>query len=608
MRKNRENREARYEQLEERMLLHGDALSASAPIDHLTDDVAAEVSEVVPGNNNSDDLSIDTNTAAVDDYFADMTAEGEGPVNLNCAADVDDNGNIEPLDALEVINALNRHGIGASVDALIEAGVPEEVSRRDVNGDGSLTPLDALLVINALNSGDTTVDCGPDTPADGAENIGPVEVVGPIPGGAIELSTFRINTQELADGQVVFHVSAENVHLDPSGFSLKLDGQTFAVSAILDENGNVLDVPAIVGDVQVVIDDLPTINATNADAIFSGLVTDPANSPGSESNLQAKFVLDSGVEIDGTLYTTETTEDPTEPPPETPADGAENTGPAEVDSIPVGESELASFSIDTQEVNVDGKIEFTVSTENVHLDPSGFSLKLDGQTFTPSAILDENGNVLDVPAIVGNVRVVISDMPTINAANADAIFTGLVTDPAHEPGKTSRVQASIILNSGAEVDGTLFTTASEEEEVADDSGDIVNKGFPERNFIPEGRPYPIALADIAPEQLEDGDLTFIIDTDNATLSQGSFKLMLDEQEITDYHFKGPNGEALDTPALPETFQITIIIPDLPNNEEARNAVLHGEIVIGQSDLPAHVETFVLTDGGHVVNLTRFVQE
>jgi len=65
--------------------------------------------------------------------------------NFLLPSDVNFDGNVSPLDALIVINHLNRRsggGGGGSSDGFL-----------DVNNDGNVSPLDALLVINTLNSG-----------------------------------------------------------------------------------------------------------------------------------------------------------------------------------------------------------------------------------------------------------------------------------------------------------------------------------------------------------------------------------------------------------------------------------------------------------------------
>ncbi|MHB9080399.1 MAG: dockerin type I domain-containing protein [Pirellulaceae bacterium] len=63
--------------------------------------------------------------------------------------DVNGNGYITPLDALLVINDLNRNGHRQLPTSLPPDGPPPPYV--DVNGDGYITPLDALLVINFLN-------------------------------------------------------------------------------------------------------------------------------------------------------------------------------------------------------------------------------------------------------------------------------------------------------------------------------------------------------------------------------------------------------------------------------------------------------------------------
>ncbi|MEO8493502.1 MAG: GEVED domain-containing protein, partial [Planctomycetota bacterium] len=62
--------------------------------------------------------------------------------------DVDGNGFVVPLDALIVINYINKNGTG-----VLPAVRGPEDGQVDTNGDGSATPLDVLLVVNALNNG-----------------------------------------------------------------------------------------------------------------------------------------------------------------------------------------------------------------------------------------------------------------------------------------------------------------------------------------------------------------------------------------------------------------------------------------------------------------------
>lgn len=90
---------------------------------------------------------------------ASGSAESVVVVGLNAtnavnAFDVDGSGNVEPRDALAVINYLNRHGSGAYGEGVqVEAsGIQQSFGAMpDVNGDGRVEPLDALSVINQLN-------------------------------------------------------------------------------------------------------------------------------------------------------------------------------------------------------------------------------------------------------------------------------------------------------------------------------------------------------------------------------------------------------------------------------------------------------------------------
>lgn len=73
---------------------------------------------------------------------------GDTSTSLHVVAlDVNADGALSPLDALMVVNQLNRASQGASGEA------PADTIRRllDVNADGSLTSMDALAVINRLN-------------------------------------------------------------------------------------------------------------------------------------------------------------------------------------------------------------------------------------------------------------------------------------------------------------------------------------------------------------------------------------------------------------------------------------------------------------------------
>ena len=76
----------------------------------------------------------------------------EGPPWQNDAnpRDTNDDGVVAPLDALLIINYLNRQGAGPLPVPLVPPDVPPPFY--DVNGDDLISPFDALLIINFLNS------------------------------------------------------------------------------------------------------------------------------------------------------------------------------------------------------------------------------------------------------------------------------------------------------------------------------------------------------------------------------------------------------------------------------------------------------------------------
>ncbi len=69
--------------------------------------------------------------------------------NAQLPEDVDQDGIVAPIDALAIINQLNRQARYANSDSL--AGARDVGHMTDVNNDGQDTPLDALMVINRLN-------------------------------------------------------------------------------------------------------------------------------------------------------------------------------------------------------------------------------------------------------------------------------------------------------------------------------------------------------------------------------------------------------------------------------------------------------------------------
>ena len=75
--------------------------------------------------------------------------------NVLSSADVNADGDVQPLDALQIINELNRHRYTVPPDGqFVEDLEPgDRPPFFDVNCSGRATPLDALVVINALNRG-----------------------------------------------------------------------------------------------------------------------------------------------------------------------------------------------------------------------------------------------------------------------------------------------------------------------------------------------------------------------------------------------------------------------------------------------------------------------
>jgi hypothetical protein len=84
----------------------------------------------------------------VEDHQIELRANPwRNPVN---GADVDQSGFVVPLDALIIINDLNRNGPRQLPNPPVPPNVPPPFL--DVNGDGFVTALDVLAVINVLNS------------------------------------------------------------------------------------------------------------------------------------------------------------------------------------------------------------------------------------------------------------------------------------------------------------------------------------------------------------------------------------------------------------------------------------------------------------------------
>jgi large repetitive protein len=76
---------------------------------------------------------------------------GEGFTNLGNRFDVNGDGSTSPIDALIIINSLNRGGSRELPRSSGGEGEQSSLMFIDVNGDGYLSPIDVLQVINALN-------------------------------------------------------------------------------------------------------------------------------------------------------------------------------------------------------------------------------------------------------------------------------------------------------------------------------------------------------------------------------------------------------------------------------------------------------------------------
>ncbi|QDS96251.1 hypothetical protein FF011L_50590 [Roseimaritima multifibrata] len=116
-------------------------LTATVQASHTYQDSGAYDVQVLVRGNRVGQLS---ETLAVD-VAAVQLPYFQNPVNR---FDVDGNGRVEPQDALEIINQLNRRN-GRS--ELVPGEEPTDLAFIDVDGDYLLIPLDALEVINRLN-------------------------------------------------------------------------------------------------------------------------------------------------------------------------------------------------------------------------------------------------------------------------------------------------------------------------------------------------------------------------------------------------------------------------------------------------------------------------
>ncbi|MFP6619262.1 MAG: dockerin type I domain-containing protein, partial [Pirellulaceae bacterium] len=105
------------------------------------------------------------------------------------ALDINGDGAVTPVDALSVINDLNRNGSRA-VGSGAEGETAAMEARFDVNGDNFISPADALLVINHLN------DKAQSGEGEGGEGEGEAAVMGPLPENSTSRSSLESTLEE----------------------------------------------------------------------------------------------------------------------------------------------------------------------------------------------------------------------------------------------------------------------------------------------------------------------------------------------------------------------------------------------------------------------------
>ena len=97
------------------------------------------------------DLSVDSPIECFAGHLSAFAMVSPASVETRrLAADVDGDGRVSPIDALRVIDALNRVGTSRPVSG--GEGEQEPIGSLDTNSDGSLNPIDVLVVIDALNA------------------------------------------------------------------------------------------------------------------------------------------------------------------------------------------------------------------------------------------------------------------------------------------------------------------------------------------------------------------------------------------------------------------------------------------------------------------------
>jgi hypothetical protein len=96
-------------------------------------------------------VTIQATGSTVGTQSIDITVNDSDPyrwTNPILPMDVNNNGGVEPLDVLVIINEINRAGV-RMLDPIADIAPPFY----DTNPDGRIDPLDVLVVINTINRG-----------------------------------------------------------------------------------------------------------------------------------------------------------------------------------------------------------------------------------------------------------------------------------------------------------------------------------------------------------------------------------------------------------------------------------------------------------------------
>ena len=132
----------------------------------------------------------------------DAGGSGEGE-----ALDINGDGLVTPVDALNVINDLNENGSRAVGNGAEGESAAAE-ARLDVNGDNFISPADALLLINHLNN---KAESGEAESGEG-EGEGEAPVMGPLPQNTLN----RVNRDSTPEQSSEVFADALLVTVDPA--------------------------------------------------------------------------------------------------------------------------------------------------------------------------------------------------------------------------------------------------------------------------------------------------------------------------------------------------------------------------------------------------------